>query len=117
MKLLFAYGTLRRGHANSARFGLDKVACTPGVKLMGHQLFDLGWYPGIRPGEGYVVGDVFEVPEEQWAALDQYEGVPTLYTRETVNIGGTEGVQVYIYHSDISSDKQIATGDWFNKAA
>lgn len=115
-KKLFVYGTLRSGHANSARFGLEGTApCTPEVKLMGFELFDLGWYPGIRPGDGYVVGDLFDVKDNQWAALDQYEGVPDLYTRETVTVGGFEGVQVYVYHRSIPADKKIGSGDWFKQ--
>jgi len=117
VKKLFVYGTLRAGHPNSARFGLDgKAPCVSNVKLMGHQLFDLGWYPGIRPGAGYVVGDLFDVEDSQWAELDAYEGVPSLYTRETVSVGGFSGVQVYIYHADINK-QPIASGDWFNKEA
>ena len=116
MKKLFVYGTLRPGHMNSARLGLEgSLTCTPGVKLMGYELYNLGWFPGIRPGQGYVVGDLFDVPDDRWNALDSYEGAPNLYTRESVTIGGLTGVQVYVYHKDIDPEHKIASGDWFNK--
>ena len=114
-KPLFVYGTLRQGHANSARLGLDgQCDVVNNVQLPGYVLFNLGWFPGIQPGEGTVTGDLFMVPEDRFPALDSYEGAPDLYRRETVTIGEHTGVQVYIYNGN-QPPETIASGDWFNK--
>lgn len=113
MKKLFVYGTLRDGHPNSARFGLSgNCDVTRNVRLNGFQIFDVSWFPGIQQGEGHVIGDVFTVPDELWPALDAYEGVPSLYRRESVTIGAIEGVQVYVYNGSVKADSVIADGDW-----
>lgn len=111
---LLAYGTLRAGHANSARFGLDKCSVQKNVQLPGYQLFNLGWFPGIRPGDGVVTGDLFDITNDMLPALDAYEGAPRLYTRETVKVGDVEAF-VYVYHQPIDQSQLIATGDWWNK--
>lgn len=97
-KPLFVYGTLRDAHPNSAHFDLSgKCEVTRDVVLTGYDIFDLGSFPGVKPGSGSVVGDLFMVPEEQFDILDQYEGVPSLYTRETVSVAGYDDVQLYVY--------------------
>lgn len=61
--------------------------------LRGHDLWDVGKYPGIVKGEAEekeVVGDVFDVSgaEHLWDVLDGYEGIgkgfeqPQEYRRE-----------------------------------
>lgn len=113
---LFVYGTLRAGHQNSARFGLDGTAeVYKNQRLPGFNLFELGWFPGIKPGDGTVVGDIFFVKPEQFEALDAYEGTPHLYHRATVDLDGLPGVQVYIYNGNPPGTSIIKSGDWFNK--
>lgn len=115
IKPLFVYGTLRDQHPNSARFGLSG-SCTVynNVTLTGFDLFNLGWFPGIKPGDGTVLGDVFFVPENLWPRLDAYEGVPSLYTRQTVSIEPLGDVQVYVYNGNPPVGSQIADGDWLS---
>lgn len=111
---LLAYGTLRAGHANSSRFGLDKCPVEKNVELTGYNLYNLGWFPGIRPGVGTVVCDLFDITNDMLPALDAYEGAPHLYTRETVKVGDTEAF-VYVYHQPIDQSRLISTGDWWSK--
>lgn len=113
MKPLFVYGTLRNFHPNSQRFGLaGSCEVYEGVKLPGFDLFNLGWYPGIKPGTGTVVGDVFFVPDDKYPALDQYEGVPNLYTRQVVSIESLGDVQVYVYNGTPPGGSLVESGDW-----
>jgi len=113
MKPLFVYGTLRDFHPNSKRFGLSGSCevCTD-VKLPGFDLFNLGWFPGIKPGSGVVTGDVFFVPDDKYPALDQYEGVPNLYTRQEVTLESLGTVQVYVYNGTPPAGSQVESGDW-----
>ena len=115
---LFVYGTLRAAHQNSANFGLaGQCDVITDVVLPGYNIFDLGWFPGIRPGSGSVVGDLFMVPDKLWERLDAYEGVPHLYTRETVSIAGHDNVQVYVYSRDIDPADRIPGGNWLQQNA
>lgn len=108
---LFVYGTLRDGHPNSKRFGLTDVAKRD-AKLMGFNVFELGWFPGIKPGEGFVVGDVFKITPDMIPALDSYEGEGSLYDREVHKVGSTE-CYVYVYRGTPAPGSQVADGDWF----
>ena len=113
MKPLFVYGTLRDFHPNSKRFGLSgSCELYRDVKLPGFDLFNLGWFPGIKPGAGTVVGDVFFVPDDTYPALDSYEGVPNLYTRQTVTLESLGEVQVYVYNGQPPVGSQVESGDW-----
>jgi len=87
---LFVYGTLKRGFGN--HHFLDSLAlrysgvaktekCYP---LVVHQL------PFLidREGAGHrVVGEVYELENGfDWQALDEFEGVPELYSRRKITI-------------------------------
>ena len=110
---LFVYGTLKADHPNSERFGLAGTCeCTPGVDLMGYRIYNLSWFPGIIPGEGVVIGDLFKVPEELFERLDKYEGCPTLYKRESVCIGSIPDVQIYVYQGTPLETSFIESGVW-----
>ena len=111
-KFLAVYGTLRNFHPNSKRFGLEPYLVREGVRVMGYRLFDLGWFPGVRPGQGSVECDIFMVPDEMFEALDAYEGVPNLYTRESVMVGGIKDVQLYVYAQQIPEANLIEDGSW-----
>lgn len=68
---VFVYGTLLPELERASVLG----ASTPrGPALLEADLFDLGPYPGIRPGSGTVVGEVFEVDTQTLRSLDSIEG-------------------------------------------
>lgn len=71
---LFVYGTLRRGCDNKfARQLAEQGKFIDAAKVSG-RLYDLGPYPGARPGNETVLGEVFQVDEPLLSALDDYEG-------------------------------------------
>lgn len=119
---IFVYGTLRHGQANARRFGLIEPVETD-VVLDGFDMFDLGWFPGIVPGSGSVVGDIFEIdPNTQLGPLDAYEGYPNLYTRQIVDVGDGidgywRGVSVYVYNNNVQGCPQVLGGNWLEKEA
>lgn len=92
MARLFLYGTLMRLGANHAVL----VGC--GARFVGEAqtatartLIDLGPYPALLPEDeardrGSVHGEVFEVDDAALAELDAFEGCPTLYRRETIEV-------------------------------
>jgi gamma-glutamylcyclotransferase (GGCT)/AIG2-like uncharacterized protein YtfP len=76
---LFAYGTLRQGHALREIAEAAAQLRPIGKGVARGRLYDLGAYPGavFASGEdaGEIEGEVFEVPDEAvLRALDAYEG-------------------------------------------
>lgn len=110
--LVFVYGTLRKNAVNSADdfVGAQYIAADsiPG------DLYDLGWYPGYKPGDGtnLVQGDIFEVNKKQLLRLDAYEGAPDLYYRSRVETYGGREAFVYVYNGAVNEKTRLPGGDW-----
>lgn len=123
---IFVYGTLR-GDCS----GPNIVGKYIGADVISGNLYDLGWYPGVRdvPPDyvssfweptGNVVGEVWEVTPEVLEQLDSYEGADAtdpynpnegLYHRvKTKTFAGRE-VEVYVYTDEITKGL-IPHGDW-----
>jgi gamma-glutamylcyclotransferase (GGCT)/AIG2-like uncharacterized protein YtfP len=119
--LLFVYGTLCRGLSRNDALARSKYlgpALTQGV------LTDLGQYPALVPGEGSVLGEVYEIAAEDiLASLDKIEGYKediineSLYRREKQAVrlfatGESVDAYVYIYNQSISQMMPIPGGDY-----
>lgn len=95
-KLLFVYGTLRRGSGASPAAALQAQARWLGVATTHGRLYDIGGYPGftIEAGGPMVEGDLFEMtePEALLPLLDAYEECsadfpePHDYRRERITV-------------------------------
>lgn len=96
--LLFVYGTLKRGERNH-RLLADQRFVGPATVPAGYRLFDLGSHPGLvpHPDGGPVRGEVFEVSECCMGELDEFEEVPTLFTRERVELADGTSAWVYLF--------------------
>lgn len=78
-------------------------------------MFNIGYFPGVIKDEvGEITIERLQVTKEELANLDRYEGVPHLYRRETVEVGGEKG-EMYIYNRTTEGKEIIKTGDWFNR--
>ncbi len=109
---VFVYGTLLADETNAsnlrgaARVGMART--TPDF-----QLVDLGLYPALLTGGNQsVLGEVYAVDAETLAALDVFEGVPTLYHRDRVALVGGRSVELYIYAQQAPHGRPIVCGDW-----
>ncbi len=112
-KLLFVYGTLKRGQPlhyllASARFlGVGRVR--------GYALYDLGEYPAARPAEpqNFVRGEIYEVPEEIIPILDEVEDE---YHRERARVETDSGaileVELYVFNEELPEEKRLPEGEW-----
>jgi gamma-glutamylaminecyclotransferase len=99
--LVFTYGTLKRGYGNhrlltDARFVNHAMTYAPfHVVCVG---FPVAFKSG--PDMRRVIGEVYEVTDEQLARLDQLEGVPRHYQRERVRVAylgaGSQTVWMYV---------------------
>ena len=132
---VFVFGTLRKG---DSRFGvLDGCKCLHEVAFVdGFEMLSLGSFPGIVPGPGRIVGEIYEIDETILARLDAIEGYReddpkhSLYIRQGVDafyedggsIPGPNGeggkILTYVFNIDRAQDrgyKVIESGDWFDE--
>ena len=111
------YGMLRRGgghslsdHAPGARFIADAD--------VGGNLYDMGEYPALIPGDSAMVkGEVWEVSENVLTQLDDFEASAGYSRHRTeVFIDGTEHeCWVYTPSPDrCAAAKLIDSGDWIS---
>lgn len=85
---VFVYGLLQRGqgaisldHQEGAQF----VSITRTI-TDNYTMRDLGEYPAVsRNGIDFIKGELWEVDDQTLAFMDQVEGHPDFYQRETVN--------------------------------
>jgi gamma-glutamylcyclotransferase (GGCT)/AIG2-like uncharacterized protein YtfP len=125
-RLLFVYGTLRRGfelHHHLARLGarFQAEAKVPG------RLFDLGRFPGARPADreqAWVHGEVFELRQSaaDLEVLDEVEGFTPgtpeqsefvrAITVVVLNDGARQSCWIYWLGPGQGSHRRIASGDY-----
>ena len=112
LKKLFVYGTLMNDSGLAATIEGD--------------MFDLGPYPGVIPGDGTVVGELHDyasMSDAEWEAqlvnFDRYEGVGSgLYRREKVfaTLGDGTEVETWVYfYGDADELRQttpVPDGAW-----
>lgn len=118
--LIFVYGTLRRGESNDlSSWRAGSAVRFVGEATIGGELYDCGWYPGVKNPDNFgasdsvVHGEVFEIMEEGVVdRLDDYEGYPSLYDRTQVVTDGGHRVWVYVFLHDVDPEKLIKSGDW-----
>jgi gamma-glutamylaminecyclotransferase len=106
MTAVFVYGTLRRGQRNHPQLRgaafLGEATTAPR-----YDVIDLGPYPGLVAGTSPVAGEVWTVSAELLAALDAFEGVPTLYTRGPVELADGRPAHAYFWAGQRSSTSAI----------
>lgn len=115
------YGSLMRGLGAAKRLGLEDRMRFVGPCVLEGALYDLGDWPGLRPGSGRVVGEIHALLEPAvLATLDAFEDyVPeapqrSLYLRERVTLVEPAGTRVwtYVYNRAPDGAARIPHGDW-----
>lgn len=118
--LVFVYGTLRRGGANSMSYRFPGAKFIADATVSG-SLYDLGAYPGLQLNESnsLVTGEVYEVDDEILKGLDEFEA-SSHYWRKPVEISlGTHRKRGWTYepHPEFYSLRTLITsGDWIEYA-
>jgi gamma-glutamylcyclotransferase (GGCT)/AIG2-like uncharacterized protein YtfP len=133
-RLLFVYGTLRRGSGSLMAERLAGAATFAGEATVAGRLYDVGAYPACRPSAEpaeRVHGEVFALHPETsaalLAALDQYEGFAadarysSLFVRERTLVrfadGSEEAAWIYYANDRLDDATLIPTGDWLARGA
>ncbi len=93
-KLLFVYGTLKRGFWNNALLKRAKFI-GEGVTRERFKLYTVG-FPYAVPDSGGlpVKGEVYEVDQKTLSELDNLEGYPVHYKRKPVKVKLNSGREV-----------------------
>lgn len=118
--LLFAYGTLKQG--GKYHCYLEEAELVEEQATAKGTLYDTGMgYPAmVRSDAGQIEGEVYEIPDVLWPALDYLEdcsGNPEtdLYDKVTIEVkAGSKSLEtiVYVAKDDKLLKKQIHTGKW-----
>jgi gamma-glutamylcyclotransferase (GGCT)/AIG2-like uncharacterized protein YtfP len=107
---VFVYGTLMRDEPNHPRLaGARFVGSAETVAQ--YTLLDLGPYPALAIGGDCAVrGELFEVEEEELAALDAFEGDEFVRAEVALRGGGT--AQAWLAATTPRDVRAIRSGDW-----
>ena len=98
-RLVFVYGTLRRGGAGAMSITFPNSKFMADAKVSG-SLYDLGAYPGVLLNESnsLVIGEVYEVDDETLNKLDDYEASSHYWRKQVeISLGGTQRRMCWIY--------------------
>lgn len=116
-KLLFVYGTLKRGCANH-HFLTDQAFVGETRTAPGFRLYDLGGYPGLvaQPDDrDGVAGEVWSVGASALVRLDALEGLDEgLYRRELIPLVppfADRGIEAYLYNLGVAGRRMLGS-EW-----
>jgi molybdenum cofactor guanylyltransferase len=109
--IIFVYGTLLAGESNHGF--LANAEFLGADRLQNAQLYNLGEYPMMLPGEGAVTGEVYRVTADTLTELDILEEHPEIYFRGQIILESGRSGQVYWGRSQHTVNcPGIACGDW-----
>jgi len=117
--IIFVYGTLLSKLERS--YVLDGSEFIGEAIVGGAKLYDLGYYPGIKHGDGAVVGELYNVDDKTLKILDTIEGFDSndlnnsLYHRSEIKIilpTITAKVFAYFYNLPVVESMLIDDGDY-----
>jgi gamma-glutamylcyclotransferase (GGCT)/AIG2-like uncharacterized protein YtfP len=111
-KLIFVYGTLRRGECN--HYYLKDVPKLAMHRTSPHYtLLHLGSYPAaVVGGDTAIVGEIYPLNQALLKRLDRLEGYPDEYLRECISTScGPAWMYVYRYPA-VPDTPIITSGDW-----
>jgi gamma-glutamylcyclotransferase (GGCT)/AIG2-like uncharacterized protein YtfP len=117
---LFVYGSLLRGMSLSSHM---EGASYLGPAYVMADLFFLGFYPGIIPGNNVVFGELYEVPLKILPEIDKvedcYENNPesSIYLRKSIEVhcfadGKVVKAYAYYYNREPEGKPRISYGDY-----
>lgn len=118
---LFVYGSLRPQAGTPQGQWLAEQGHYLGSGVVSGQLYRVGWYPALGPGQDPVVGDIYGIPEFLWEKLDAYEevlGENPEYRRILTPVQWQGGLcldaWVYWYARPLAGLEPVSGGDWLN---
>jgi len=113
---IFVYGTLMKGEGNHRL--IESQECEGEGFIHGFNLYNLGFYPGIRPSrhpEHIVHGEVYLVDDRTLEQVNRLEGEGSLYILQYVDVTMNDKVVtagVYVYNHICKKSNRIHSGHW-----
>ncbi len=105
----FIYGSLKKGLHNHS-FLKDRGANfikTVSTLEPTFDLISLSAFPGLIPGNFYVQGELFDIPQRHVYELDRFEGTPDFYKRIKLKICPLKEVFGYMYMGETQGRQGI----------
>ena len=103
---VFVYGTLMTGESN--HHFLENSKCLGKAAIEGYDMYNVGgFYPAIIPGNARIIGELYEVPNEDMPSIDMLEGEGSLYIRKCEITTGNELAYIYEYAQDTAGLEKI----------
>jgi gamma-glutamylcyclotransferase (GGCT)/AIG2-like uncharacterized protein YtfP len=116
-KLIFVYGTLKRGCSNH-HFLTDQDFVGDARTAPGFRLYELGGHPGMvaKPDDrDGVSGEIWAVDDAALVRLDGLEGLKEgIYRRDVIPLlppFADQGIEGYIYNRSVKNCRDIG-GEW-----
>lgn len=114
------YGSLRQGLGLPDRPEAGETLKDRGRCTIQGSLYDLGEYPGLRPGDGVVTGELFEIKDmrilrdlDEYEKYDASDRAGSLYVRRSVRlVEPSVDAWVYFYNEEVPEARRIESGDW-----
>ncbi|ARZ02482.1 AIG2 family protein [Yersinia ruckeri] len=112
MMRIIVYGSLRRKQGNShwmtdaqllGEYGLD-----------GYEMYNLGHYPAVIPGEGQVHCEVYRINSAIMTELDELKSNTKDYRRELIQTP-YGSAWIYLYRLSVEGLPRIYSGDWLKR--
>ena len=105
---VFVYGTLMNGEDN--HHFLENSTCLGKAAIEGYDMYNVGgWYPAIIPGNSRIIGELYEVPENDMASIDMLEGEGSLYIRKCEETTDKSLAYIYEYAQDTEGLYKISS--------
>ena len=118
-RLIALYGSLRDQRVQR-QLGLQhRLRRLSACRIEGH-LYDLGDYPGLVPGPGVVIGELYGVLDDHaLAAMDAFEDFDSARPRNSLYLRTWRRLQrpavdcwVYLYNGSVAGRPRVPGGDW-----
>jgi gamma-glutamylcyclotransferase (GGCT)/AIG2-like uncharacterized protein YtfP len=119
-ELLAAYGELLSNPDVEQAEGLKQGLRLRGSCWIPGDLYDLGMYAALVPGDGQVLGELYEVTEpdvfeelDWFQAYDRGRQPEPEYVRRRVSLIEPQvRAWVYVYNRDPAEHDRVESGDW-----
>lgn len=109
---IIVYGSLRRKQGNS--HWMTNAQWLGDYQVEGYELYNLGHYPGVIPGEGTIEGEVYRIDATTLGELDALRTKGGEYKRQLVSTP-YGSAWMYIYQRSVAGRPQIPSGDWLER--
>lgn len=109
---IFVYGSLRRKQGNS--HWMTNAQWLGDHSVENYQLYSLGHYPGVVPGDGSVFGEVYRIDATTLAELDALRTKGGEYIRQLIQTP-YGSAWMYVYQRPVEGLRQITTGNWLDR--